>query len=63
MSENKMSKQARESRAEYYRRWRQEHPKKTSEYCRRYWEKRSRNSQLNDIDKAPNGETETGNGD
>ena len=63
MSENGMSKQARASRAEYYRQWRKKNPKKTTEYCRRYWEKQSRNSQLNDIDKAPNGETETGNGD
>ena len=58
MSGTGMSDQARESRAEYYRRWRKEHPKKNSEYCNRYWERRSRKQ--NDL-KAPNGETETGN--
>ena len=63
MSETGMSDQARASRAEYYRRWRQEHPKKTSEYCRRYWEKRSRNGQQNSEEETPNGGTETGNGD
>ena len=63
MSESGMSDQAKRDRAAYYRRWRKEHPKKNTQYCNRYWEKRSRNSQQSELMKAPNGETETGNGD
>ena len=62
MSENGMSKQARASRAEYYRQWRKENPKKTRQYHERYWEKRSKQP-INNVEEAPNGETETGNGD
>lgn len=56
-----MTDQAKKAKAEYYREWRRRNPTKNTEYCNRYWDKRSR--KLNSDLKAPNGETETGNGD
>ena len=61
MSKAFMSAEARAGRAEYYRRWRKEHPEKTREYVSRYWERRLKRQQ--NTNEAPNGETETGNGD
>ena len=49
MSETKMSDQARANRAEYYREWRKRNPGKSSEYQRRYWQRRS---QRDTIEKA-----------
>ena len=58
-TETGMSDQAKANKAAYYREWRRRNPKKNTEYCNRYWENRSKKNNL----KAPNGETETGNGD
>ena len=48
-----ISDQAKRERAAYYRQWRKRNPGKSSEYQKRYWE---RKSQRVTVEKAPDGE-------
>lgn len=43
-----MTEQAKESRAEYLRKWRQKNKEKTKEYNRRYWERKASQDKENE---------------
>ena len=43
----KSQTEGQKMRAEYYRKWRAEHPGKQTEYTRRYWERKAQQNQNN----------------
>lgn len=45
-----ISKEAKQTRAEYYREWRKKNPGKTKEYAERYWDKKQKKEQQKETD-------------
>lgn len=52
MQKSVLSDEARKARAAYKKAWREANPEKVAEYERRFWEKKAREAQAADEEKA-----------